>query len=128
MTIGRNLGLMYPVIALAALMAGIVINRASGQSFSGNADPVLSLVFLLLIYAVLHLAAISAAAVIGRVLAPHPRSAVYLALSLAALVASVWALLPGRSGVHLFVIFAASLALIAMYYFWLVHARMPEGA
>jgi len=119
---------MYPVIAFAALMAGIVINRASGQSFSGNVNPVLSFVFLLLIYSVLHLAAISTAAVIGRLLAPRPRSAVYLALSFAALAASVWALLPGRSGVHLFVIFAASLALIATYYYWLVHARVPEGA
>jgi hypothetical protein len=128
MTFGRNLGLMYPLIAFAALMAGIFINRASGQSFSGNVDPASSFIFLLLIYSVLHVAAISVAAVIGHLLAPHPRSTVYLVLSLAAFVASVWVLLPGRNGVHLLVIFAGSLALIATYYFWLVHGRVQEGA
>jgi hypothetical protein len=124
--IGRHITAMYLLIALAALPVGILINMASGQTVSENEDPVLSFIFLLAIYVPLHLPVIACAALIAIFLRPRPRSIVYFVISIVAFVLAASALAsPWKDGVHLFVIFAGSLILIAGYYLWLVHTRVP---
>jgi hypothetical protein len=112
----------YALIAIMGLIIGVAINVFLGKPFSGQVSPLISLLTLLLIYGVLHMAALSVASLLGLFLSAQIRALVYLALAIAGFLTSIF-FLRFNMGLHLFIIFWATLVFIALDYGWRVKKK-----
>lgn len=119
----RNMVLIYPVIALIVLGAGILLNCGLGTGLASNVSPLTAFMTLLAIYTVLHLIALAVCFVVSIVVSDPARGIVFIAISFFILLASS-AVLWQDKGVHLFVIFAFSLFVISLYRMLVVHAAI----
>lgn len=116
MTLYRNMIVMYPVIALSVLSAGILINWTMSGELSGNVDPFVSLLSLLAIYAALHVIAITISFIISFALSGTTKMIVFATISFALFLISIFTF-SEKAQIHLLIIFSFSLFIISLYYF-----------
>jgi hypothetical protein len=106
----------YVLIAAVAFIAGIVVNCIGGATQSSSQFDPVQLMALTAEYGMLHVVASAAIVIVARVLPPSRNAATYLLLSAGLLVGSTFLFNPTTygGGIHLFVIFTASLFLIGL--------------
>jgi len=116
----------YLILATAGLCLGILVNALLTQELNGKVDPVTSLGALALFYSVLHMVALAFALLISAFLNIRLRSKVYIVISVIGLIGSILLFIPSRTGgVHLFVVYWASLCIISLCYMWIINR--PEN-
>ena len=133
MTRRRRFSAIYLCIAAGTLLLGVLVNLFIGSGSDDNIDPLLSFLLLLWLYFIWHLAAISIALLVSRVLDPRPRAVSFFAASATAVLLSIkWTVfgedgVPFDEGIHLVVIYAVNLFFAASYYFWMVWVQSFDG-
>jgi hypothetical protein len=107
----------YVVIAAISLGLGAFVNRALGTPFSPSLP---ALYMLVLVYAFMHVVALSVVSLLRLFLSSKYRATVYVGLSISFFfLTSILVLNPVRiGGVHLITIFFGSLVIIASDYAW----------
>jgi len=118
----------YVLIATATLLIGMVLNLSMQRRGGANGAVLYELALVAGMYFTLHLISSSVVALMAKLISNSLRPVLYVLLSIGFLAASIFLFSPRDygGGIHLVVIFCASLVLIALDYAWMMKRQVDH--